>query len=62
MLKARGYRWNGEGNANPRSWYIDVEDDTKEQEIAFLRSEIYQRDIDLLVKKVTAFERFSTRA
>ena len=61
LLKARGYRWNGEGNANPRGWYIDVEDDVKEQEIAFLRSEIYQRESDLLVKRVTALERFSTR-
>ena len=24
VLKARGYRWNGEANANPRAWYIDV--------------------------------------
>ena len=29
-LKARGYRWNADGNASPRAWYIDVEQDRLE--------------------------------
>jgi len=60
-LKARGYRWNSEGNPNPRAWYIDVDDDVREQELAYLRAEIYQRDVELLVRKITAYERFSDR-
>ena len=60
-LKARGYRWNGDGNPNPRAWYIDVEDDVREKELAYLRTEIYQREVELLVRKITAYERFSDR-
>ncbi len=26
VLKARAYRWNGEGTGTPRGWYIDVTD------------------------------------
>jgi DNA polymerase-3 subunit epsilon len=60
-LKARGYRWNRYGGPGPKAWYIDVDDNTKEQELGFLRSEIYQREIELMVRRVTAFERFSDR-
>jgi DNA polymerase-3 subunit epsilon len=62
VLKARGYRWNGDANSNPRAWYIDVDDDVRERELAYLRTEIYQRPVELLVRKVTARERFSDRA
>lgn len=60
-LKARGYRWNGDENPSPRAWYIDVDDDAKEQELVYLRTEIYQRELELLVRKITAYERFSDR-
>ena len=61
ILKARGYRWNGEDNPNPRAWYIDVDDGLQAEEIAFLRKEIYLRDVELLVREITAFNRFSDR-
>lgn len=61
ILKARGYRWNGEGNASPRAWYIDVEDVTREAELSFLKAEIYQRDVELLVRRIDAHDRFSER-
>lgn len=61
QLKLRGYRWNGEENGRPRSWYIDVADEQREPELAFLKSEIYQRDIDLTPSRITAYERFSER-
>ena len=62
VLKARGYRWNGDDNPNPRAWYIDVDDGQQDEEIAFLRKEIYLRDFELLVREITAFNRFSDRA
>ena len=62
VLKARGYRWNGNDNSNPRAWYIDVDDGLQDTEIAFLRKEIYLRDVELLVREITAFNRFSDRA
>jgi DNA polymerase-3 subunit epsilon len=61
-LKARGYRWNGDGNANPRAWYIDVDDDVRERELAYLRTDIYQREIEIPMRKITAYERFSDRS
>ncbi|NLS26466.1 3'-5' exonuclease DinG [Sphingomonas sp. S2M10] len=60
-LKSRGYRWNGEENGRPRAWYIDVTDEQREAELAFLKKEIYQRDVDLKPSRITAYERFSER-
>lgn len=61
VLKARGYRWNAEGSATPRAWYVDVEDSQKAAELAFLADEIYQREIDLTVRRIDAYDRFSDR-
>ena len=61
VLKARGYRWNGEGTAAPKAWFIDVSDDAKEAELAFLKAEIYRGEIDLLVRRIDAYDRFSDR-
>lgn len=62
VLKARGYRWNGDDNPNPRAWYIDVDDGLRDAEIAFLRKEIYQREVELRAYEINAYNRFSDRA
>lgn len=61
QLKSRGYRWNGEENGRSRAWYIDFADEQREAELAFLKKEIYQRDVDLKSSRITAYERFSER-
>ncbi len=61
LLKARGYRWNGDGGPAPKAWYVDVEDHRRDAELEFLRTEIYQGEIDLLVHAITAHNRFSDR-
>lgn len=61
VLKARGYRWNGEGIGGPRAWYIDVSADQKDAELAFLKREIYQVEIEILVRRIDAYDRFSAR-
>lgn len=61
VLKARGYRWNGEGNGAPRAWYVEVPDTEKDAELAFLKGEIYQREIKLLCRRIDAYDRFSDR-
>lgn len=61
VLKARGYHWNIGDDGNPRAWYIDVDDGLQGDEVAFLRKEIYLRDVELLVREITAFNRFSDR-
>jgi DNA polymerase-3 subunit epsilon len=61
ILKARGYRWNGDSNPNPRAWYIDVEQAQRDAEIEYLRKEIYLRDVELLVHRMDAYNRYSDR-
>nr|WP_249138332.1 3'-5' exonuclease [Caulobacter sp. S6] len=61
ILKARGYRWNGEGTASPKAWYIDVADADREAELNFLQAEIYRGEIHLPVRRIEAHDRFSDR-
>ena len=60
LLKNRGYRWPGD-NGKHRSWYIDVDEESKEQELKYLKEEIFKMDIDLPIDSITAFNRFSER-
>ena len=61
VLKARGYRWNPDGTPFPKAWFIDVLDGDHDAEICFLQKEIYQREVQLLTRKIDAFNRFSDR-
>jgi len=61
-LKRRGYRWSDGGDGRPRSWYIDVEEAQIEDEIAFLRTEIYLSDVEPRLQPLPALSRFSVRA
>lgn len=61
VLKGRGYRWNGEALGGPRAWYIDVAESEREAEMNFLQTEIYQGEIDLLTRRINAYDRFSER-
>jgi DNA polymerase-3 subunit epsilon len=62
ILKARGYRWNDGGDGRPKSWHVDVAPKALEDEREFLRREIYGRDVDVDVRRITAFERYSGRS
>jgi DNA polymerase III subunit epsilon len=61
-LKKRGYRWSDGSDGRPRSWYIDVCETALDDEIAFLKAEIYLRDVEPRLQTLTAFTRFSSRA
>ncbi|HVV41957.1 MAG TPA: 3'-5' exonuclease [Nitrobacter sp.] len=61
LLKRRGYRWSDGSDGRPRSWYIDLSEASVDDEIAFLKAEIYQRDVELRMQTLTAFTRFSSR-
>lgn len=61
-LRRRGYRWSDGSDGSPRAWYIDVAEDRREAEIRFLKDEIYQREVDIPVRQLTAWDRFSRRA
>ncbi|MBS1054781.1 3'-5' exonuclease [Gluconobacter kondonii] len=60
-LKARGYRWNDGSDGRPKAWFIDRPPEEVEEEVRFLRSDIYQRDVDIPVRPVEAGDRFTNR-
>ena len=60
-LKARGYRWNAGGGGAPRAWYVDVAEAHKDAELTFLKAEVYRGEIELLVRRIDAHDRFSDR-
>jgi DNA polymerase-3 subunit epsilon len=60
-LKRRGYRWNDGSDGRPKSWYADVREAALADEIAFLKAEIYLRDVEPRTQTLTAFTRFSGR-
>jgi len=61
-LRRRGYRWSDGSDGRPRSWYVDVDESKLDDEIAFLKTEIYLRDVEPRFQTLTAFDRFSVRA
>jgi DNA polymerase III subunit epsilon len=58
-LKRRGYRWNGDGV--PKAWYTDVAADMRDAQVAFLREDIYRRDVDPPMREIAAYDRYSAR-
>ncbi|MGY4259106.1 DNA polymerase-3 subunit epsilon [Bradyrhizobium sp. USDA 4516] len=60
-LKRRGYRWSDGADGRPRSWYIDVDDGNQSAEIEYLQETIYQKDVEIRIQTLTAFDRFSIR-
>lgn len=60
-LKRRGYRWNDGCDGRPKSWFVDVDETALDDEIAFLRTQIYMQDVEPTVQRLTAFTRFSSR-
>lgn len=60
-LKRRGYRWSDGTDGRPKSWYVDVCEPAVDDELAFLKAEIYLRDVEPRLQTLTAFTRFSCR-
>lgn len=60
-LKRRGYKWSDGSDGRPKSWYVDVCETVLQDEIAFLKTEIYLRDVEPRLQSLTAFTRFSSR-
>lgn len=58
-LKARGYRWSDGSDGRPKCWWVEVADDMLDEELRYLRAEIYSwPDADPPLKRLTALERF----
>lgn len=60
-LKRRGYKWSDGSDGRPKSWHVDVCETALQDEIAFLTTEIYLRDVEPRLQSLTAFTRFSSR-
>jgi DNA polymerase-3 subunit epsilon len=60
-LRRRGYRWSDGSDGRPRSWYVDVCETALADEITFLKTEVYLREIEPRLQTLTAFTRFSGR-
>jgi DNA polymerase-3 subunit epsilon len=58
VLKKRGYRWNDGIDGRPKSWWVEIDEESYRAELTFLRQEVYRRDVEPYVQRVTAFERF----
>ena len=62
QLKARGYRWSDGSDGRPKAWWTDVAEEDSDDELRFLRSDIYQwADAEPPTKRLTAFDRFRAR-
>ncbi|NHT75513.1 DNA polymerase-3 subunit epsilon [Rhizobium sp. PP-F2F-G38] len=60
-LKARGYRWADGSDGRPKSWWIEIAEEAVDEELRFLRSEIYRYpEADPPMRRLTAFDRFRT--
>ena len=58
ILKARGYRWSDGSDGAPKSWWCEIAEEAYEEELWFLRDEIYRADVEPHVQRMTSCERF----
>ncbi len=58
VLRSRGYRWNNGDDGRARSWWTEIPEGAVDEEMRFLREEIYRRQVDLPQEIVTAHERY----
>tara|TARA_R110002020_G_scaffold452084_1_gene666424 strand:- start:849 stop:1829 length:981 start_codon:yes stop_codon:yes gene_type:complete len=58
QLKARGYRWSDGSDGRPKSWWVELPEEKLDEELHFLRAEIYRWDADPPILYLTAFDRF----
>jgi len=58
-LKARGYRWSDGSDGRPKAWWIEVDEELHDDELRYLRTEIYRwEDAEPLTIRLTAEDRF----
>ena len=60
LLKIRGYRWSMNQNDKQRAWFIELKENQIEEEINYLRSEIYCSSINIPIEVFDAYSRFSS--
>lgn len=61
VLKARGYKWNDGSDGRLKAWFTDVVEGKLDAELAYLRAEIFQREVEVPITRIEAYDRFSER-
>lgn len=61
LLKRRGYRWSGDDGTPAKCWWREVPHDQLETERKYLAENIYLYDADPVIRRITAWERYSSR-
>ena len=62
VLKQRKYRWNTGEKEGHKAWYIDLPDDEVGDEITYLKTHIFSREIrDLPMDRLSSKLRYSKR-
>ena len=59
ILRRRGYKWRPADLLNGKVWWIETND--YEEEVKWLNEEIYNREINIPIKRITALNRYSDR-
>ena len=62
ILKARGYRWRVASGDAPAAWTIEVYAEALDDEIGFLREQVFKERVDPPVTRLSAYTRHSNRA
>ncbi|MBB3134570.1 DNA polymerase-3 subunit epsilon [Rhizobium pisi] len=58
-LKARGYRWSDGSDGRLKSWWIEIDEESLDVELSYLRAEIYRwAEAEPPILRLTAFDRF----
>ncbi len=58
-LKARGYRWSDGSDGRPKAWWIEIDDELYDDELRYLRTDIYRWDeAEPLTVRLAAEDRF----
>jgi len=61
-LKKRGYRWSSGEKGKRKAWYKDLQEDQLEDELLYLNTHIYSREVaELPMDRFTAMLRYSSR-
>jgi len=58
-LRRNGYRWRPADQLNGKVWWTETND--HEKEIEWLKKEVYNKDVNIPVRKISALNRYSER-
>jgi DNA polymerase-3 subunit epsilon len=60
-LKERGYRWNDGSDGRPKAWNKPIPEDDLAEEQAWLKKEVYGREVNIPMDRISAKTRYSER-